>query len=63
MHRLEEKSSAPARNQSPVIQSIVRHYTKSATLADSKKYNSPIFDDVCCSSSNFFFQGTCGFMK
>lgn len=31
---LEEKSFAPAGDQTPVVQSIVRHHTDSAMLAD-----------------------------
>jgi hypothetical protein len=34
-HRLEEKSLAPVRDRTQVIQTTVRHYTDSATLAQT----------------------------
>jgi hypothetical protein len=39
--RLEEKSSAPVGDQTPVVQPVVRHYTAWATSAPSQMRASP----------------------
>jgi hypothetical protein len=39
MQRLEEKSFAPAGDRTPVIQSVVRHYTDWATTAIKSSLN------------------------
>jgi hypothetical protein len=44
LQRLEEKSSAPVGDRTPIVQPVVRHYTAWATAAPAKEeYQSVIF--------------------
>jgi hypothetical protein len=56
MQGLEEKSCAPVRDQTPIVQPVVRHYTAWATAAPRVEYNNwqktPSEDNCVCYKSH-----------